>query len=33
VVAENKSDDALIVITVYEPDPARWGKEYRRRNE
>jgi hypothetical protein len=32
VVADNKPDDELIVITVYEPDPALW-EELRRRKE
>jgi len=31
VVAENKESDELIVITVYEPDPAQWGSRFTRR--
>ena len=29
VAAENDEDLELIVITVYEPDPARWDETYR----
>jgi hypothetical protein len=32
VAADNKPDDELTVITVYEPDPALW-EELRRRKE
>lgn len=31
VVADNKSEDELIVITVYEPDPALWSEDFGRR--
>jgi hypothetical protein len=31
VVADNRSEDELIVITVYEPDPALWSDDFRRR--
>jgi hypothetical protein len=31
VVADNKSEDEFIVITVYEPDPALWSEDFRRR--
>lgn len=31
VMAENKVEDELVVITVYEPDPAQWKAQYRSR--
>lgn len=31
VVAENLSQNELIVITVYEPDPSQWGEDFRGR--
>jgi hypothetical protein len=31
VVAENAADDQLIVVTVYEPDPAEWEPGFKRR--
>lgn len=31
VAAYNAMDDEQIVITVYEPDPALWDDEFRRR--
>ncbi len=31
VVADNTAAREIIVITVYEPDPARWEDGYRRR--
>ena len=31
VVADNTDAREIIVITVYEPDPARWDNDYRRR--
>ena len=33
VVAENRTDDEIIVVTVYEPDPAVWGPGFRRRRK
>jgi hypothetical protein len=31
VVAQNLSENELIVITVYEPDPELWEADFRRR--
>ncbi len=31
VVADNLEDREMIVITAYEPDPARWDPTFRRR--
>ena len=31
VAAENKIDNELIVITVYEPDPQKWDANFERR--
>ena len=31
VVAENRAMREIIVVTVYEPDPDRWGSDFRRR--
>ena len=31
VAAENAADQETIVITVYEPDPALWAPDFRRR--
>ena len=31
VTAENAADGETIVITVYEPEPARWDATFRRR--
>ena len=31
VVADNLSENELIVITVYEPDPELWGADFRKR--
>ena len=31
VVADQKEENELIVITVYEPDPALWQPDFRRR--
>jgi hypothetical protein len=33
VVADNKAENEMIVITVYEPDQAQWGHELRRRRQ
>jgi Domain of unknown function (DUF4258) len=33
VVADNAADRELIVITVYEPDPALWDETFRRRRQ
>jgi hypothetical protein len=33
VMAENIKDDELVVITVYEPDPAQWKSGFRNRKE
>jgi len=33
VAADNRQDDEVIVITVYEPDPALWEPDYRRRKQ
>jgi hypothetical protein len=31
VAAFNSKDDEIIVVTVYEPDPAQWSADFRRR--
>ncbi len=31
VVADNMEEFEIIVITVYEPDPSKWDREFRRR--
>jgi len=31
VAAYNVDDEEIIVITVYDPDPALWSEDYRRR--
>ena len=31
VVAENAQDDEWIIITAYEPDPAQWDADFKRR--
>ncbi|MBK7868873.1 MAG: DUF4258 domain-containing protein [Ignavibacteriales bacterium] len=31
LIAENTSDNEIIVITVYEPDPNLWDSEFRRK--
>jgi hypothetical protein len=31
VAAYNADDEEIIVITVYDPDPALWSKDFRRR--
>jgi hypothetical protein len=31
VVADNVKDDEVVIITVYEPDPAQWSPDFRRR--
>lgn len=33
VVAENRADEQLIVVTVYEPDPALWHPGFRTRRK
>lgn len=33
VVAENRTDEELIVITAYEPDPDQWEEGFRRRKK
>jgi hypothetical protein len=33
VAADNRQDDEVIVITVYEPDPALWEPGFRRRKQ
>ena len=33
VVADDTVDDELVVITVYEPDPALWSDDLRRRRK
>ena len=33
VMAENKKDNELVVITVYEPDPSQWKPGFRNRKE
>ena len=31
VAADNRKDDEIIVITVYEPDPALWEPGFKRK--
>jgi len=31
VAADNHSNDETYIITVYEPDPMRWDRDFRRR--
>ena len=31
VVADNLEESEIVVITVYEPDPSKWDREFRRR--
>jgi hypothetical protein len=31
VIADNETDDEMIVITVYEPDPNQWSENFRSR--
>jgi hypothetical protein len=31
VVADNTIDDEIVIITAYEPDPAQWDPDFRRR--
>ena len=31
VLAENPADDQAIVVTVYQPEPARWEADFERR--
>jgi len=31
VVAHNVTDDEMIVVTLYEPDPAKWNSDFKRR--
>jgi len=33
VVAENKQEQSLIIITVYEPDPKFWESDFKRRKK
>jgi heme-degrading monooxygenase HmoA len=33
VMAENKKEDELVVITVYEPDPAQWKAHFKSRKK
>jgi hypothetical protein len=33
VMAENTADRELVIITVYEPDPAQWKSDFRSRKE
>jgi len=33
VAADNRQDHEVIVITVYEPDPALWEPDFRRRKQ
>jgi hypothetical protein len=33
VMAENTKEGELVVITVYEPDPAQWKPGFRKRKE
>ena len=33
VTAENTTEDKLVVITVYEPDPAQWKAHFRSRKK
>ena len=31
VAADNRKDEEVVVITAYEPDPAQWDWEFKRR--
>lgn len=31
VAAHNREDEEVVVITAYEPDPAQWDREFKRR--
>ena len=31
LVADNAADQETVVVTVYEPDPGRWDRAFRRR--
>lgn len=31
VIADNESDNEKIIVTVYEPDPAQWTDDFKRR--
>lgn len=33
VAAENSDDQETIVITTYEPDPAKWERDFKRRKK
>ena len=33
VMAENRKENELVVITVYEPDPSQWKAGFRNRKE
>jgi hypothetical protein len=33
VMAENTTEDELVVITVYEPDPSQWKPHFRSRKK
>ena len=33
VMAENKQENELVVITVYEPDPSQWKARFRSRKK
>jgi len=33
VAADNRQDDEVIVITVYEPDPALWEPDFKRKKQ
>jgi len=32
VAAYNTAEEQIIIVTVYEPDPAQWTADFRRRN-
>lgn len=31
VIADNTTDNETIIVTIYEPDPAKWDSEFKRR--
>jgi hypothetical protein len=31
VAADNEADNETVIVTVYDPDPARWSPDFRRR--
>ena len=33
VVADNEADNEKIIVTVYEPDPAQWTDDFKRRKQ